>query len=366
MHRQRSPGIVLVLPIDENPYQESLYGPMRAAHPDELTTVYWRRRPWIGLPGFFLLAAWCAARGARLAHIHWVLFDIHLDMPGRKSLSMITSRAAIGWLKLLRYRVIWTIHNITPHEAQTHDDLGLARELASTASKLIVHSPAVKQMLSERSISTERVVIIPQGSYLDAYQAPPSQSEARARLGLDQSRPMVLFFGLIRDYKGVLELLAAWDPADSDAQLCIVGAAPDSALAQKIEEQARQMDSVDVRIGYVVDDDVPLWLASADLVCLPFTAVTTSSSAMLALSLATPIIAPRIGTLADLPDEVGYFYDPRNENGLHEALLRALRASAEDLAARSSAAVELARATAWPQIAEVTFALYREVLEAAP
>ena len=205
MHRQRSPGIVLVLPIDENPYQESLYGPMRAAHPDELTTVYWRRRPWIGLPGFFLLAAWCAARGARLAHIHWVLFDIHLDMPGRKSLSMITSRAAIGWLKLLRYRVIWTIHNITPHEAQTHDDLGLARELASTASKLIVHSPAVKQMLSERSISTERVVIIPQGSYLDAYQAPPSQSEARARLGLDQSRPMVLFFGLIRDYKGVLD-----------------------------------------------------------------------------------------------------------------------------------------------------------------
>ena len=51
--------------------------------------------------------------------------------------------------------------------------------------------------------------------------------------------------------------------------------------------------------GYVPHDDVPLYFAAADVVVLPFRKVTTSGSALLALSLGRPVVAPRLGALRD-------------------------------------------------------------------
>jgi hypothetical protein len=70
-----------------------------------------------------------------------------------------------------------------------------------------------------------------------------------------------------------------------------------------------------------------------------------------------------LGTLADLPEDTGYFYDPDDGLGLNAALNRALQASDEDRAMRAHAALEFAGSTSWSMISEETFNLYLKVLE---
>ena len=108
--------------------------------------------------------------------------------------------------------------------------------------------------------------------------------------------------------------------------------------------------------GYAPDEKVPLYFAAADVVVLPFREVTTSGSAVLALSLGRPIVAPRIGALRDLPESVGFLY----KNGeLVAALSEALNAAPEELADRSAAARGYADSLSWDHIAAATLEVYR-------
>jgi glycosyltransferase involved in cell wall biosynthesis len=109
--------------------------------------------------------------------------------------------------------------------------------------------------------------------------------------------------------------------------------------------------------GYAPHERVPLYFAAADVVVLPFRQVTTSGSAVLALSLGRPVVAPRIGALRDLPVDVGFLYE---DGGLVGALGRALSAPPEELAERSQAARRYAGNLSWDHIATTTLDVYRQ------
>ena len=352
--------LVFVVPLDSNPYQESLYDPMRTAHPETVEVRYWSRRPWIGVAQFFPLAAWMALRGSRIAHVHWLAWDIRLRMPGRARLSRSLCLLGIRWLELLGFRLVWTVHNVLPHEPQTDDDLAVVRSLARACSAVIVHSATVITALEAKGISTAQTVVIPQGSYIGHYDAPPQRTEARMSLGLPTTGRIVLFFGLIRPYKGVTDLIETWSSSRFDGSLLIAGMCPDVDLEAEIESLSAGDPSVVLRLGFAPDDAVPTYFAACDCVCLPFRALTTSSSALVALSFARPLIAPRLGALQDLPDDVGYFYAPDSPHGLRDALTQFFGDDA--LAWRSDTALEYAKTCSWPAIAEQTFELYRSVV----
>lgn len=354
------------MPLDSNPYQESLYGPMRATHPNTVEVVYWRRRPWVGIIQFFPLAAWCALKGARIAHVHWLAWDLRLRVPRRAKISGVLCRLAIWWLQVLALRIIWTVHNVVPHEPQTDNDIDIMRSLARASAAMIVHSEAVKKALEKNGIPTVKAIVIPQGSYIDMYGSPPSVGEARRALGLPPTGRVVLSFGLIRPYKGIPELLADWSDAHYEGALVIAGSCPDPVLRAEIEGKARDQPSVSLHLDFVPDAEVPWFFAASDCVCLPFRSSTTSSSALLALSFAKPVVAPRLGALEDLPADVGYFYDHSDESGLHGALKRFFAEGELALRHRSEAGLAHARTLAWPAIAEQTLTLYRTVIAASP
>ncbi len=358
--------LVFVMPFDSNPYQECLYGPMRTQHSDVLEVRYWRRRPWVGVAQFFPLAAWLAFRGSRLAHVHWLAWDIRLKIPGRARLSGLLCRFAIRWLKLLGYQLVWTVHNVLPHEPQTDDDLRVIRALASAASGVIVHSAVVISTLEEKHIPTDRVVVIPQGSYIGHYGEMLDVSAARRALALPVTGRVVLFFGLVRTYKGVPELIAAWSGAPKAGTLLIAGSCPDPTLKAKIEVAASGDTSIILHLEFVPDDEVAIYISACDAVCLPFRATTTSSSALLALSLSRPVIAPRLGALQDLPDESGYYYSPNVAGGLDRALDRFFDESDEGLHRRGAVGHVFAEGCKWPAISERTFELYRSIVEGLP
>ena len=361
---QRSKGrfLVLVVPLDSNPYQESLYEPMRTAHPDRLRLVFWRRRPWVGVLHFFPLAAWCSLKGPRIAHVHWLAWDLRLPVPGRARVSGWLCRLGIWWLRVLRFRIIWTVHNVVPHEPQTDDDLAIVRQLARSSAALIVHSSSVLKALVANGVPADNAVVIPQGSYIGLYGVSPTWQDARRTLGLPPVGRTVLFFGLIRPYKGIPDLLTAWSGGSFDGTLVIAGSCPDPNLRAEIEARTKDDPSIHIHLGFILEAEVATYFSACDCTCFPFRDITTSSSALLALSFGKPLIAPRLGSLEDIPDAVGYFYDGEADHGLTGALEKFFSTGSAELQHRSQLGLAYAATLGWPAIAEKTFELYAMIV----
>jgi beta-1,4-mannosyltransferase len=352
---------VLVLPRDSNPYQECLYIPMRDNRTTPVRIRYWNRRPWVGLPSFYPLVLWCRVRGCRVAHVHWLAWDLRLAIPCRAKLSRINSYISLAWMRLLGYRIIWTVHNVLPHETQTDDDAAVAKKLAESASALILHSESIKAPLENLGITMEHAIVIPQGNYVGLYGSRPDRETSRTIVGVRDPGRVVLFFGLIRPYKGIAELIESWTRYATQGTLLIAGPCPDPVLRSTIETGSAEDPSIVSRLDFLPNREVPTYFAASDSVCLPFRATTTSSSALLALSHSRPVIAPRLGALMDLPEEVGYFYSPDQPQGLADALHRFFVSSDEDIRRRSALGLEYASQFRWPIIADQTFGLYSSV-----
>lgn len=352
---------LIVYPFDLNPYQRRLYEAIQTVGTD-CTLVYVRRRTHLGPLPFFTKVGLARARGYRLIHVHWPRFALRSGNRTYYRLSLLNAVASIWWLRILGIRMVWTVHNTLPHEAETADDALVTRLLAGYAVRKIVHSEATVRELEAVGADPRRVTVIPHGSYVGTYHE-KSQAEGRRALDLPEKARIVLFFGQIRPYKGVDDLTDAWSRVVGERRdgaqgpfLLLAGKCDDTSqrqgLAQAVATVGGRFDD-----GYVDEDRVSLYFAAADVVVLPFRAVTTSGSALLAMSLSRPVVAPQMGTLGDLPQGAGFFYD---DGELEPALRRAIDASTSELEARARAARSYADGLSWSQIARSTLEVYRE------
>ncbi|MEH0933937.1 glycosyltransferase family 4 protein [Micromonospora psammae] len=362
---------VLMFPRDPNPYQELLRDALRDVG---VATAY---LPWPTASHTLNLAllpaslVWGRVRGHRLLHLHWVYPFSVPRVPQR-----LGQRAATAWFRLflrlvrrLGMRLVWTAHNVLPHTPVFADEAGERRRLVAAADAVIGHSPAALRELASIGAAPRRVIVTPHGPYVHAYPAAPARAEARRRLGIGQDAPVVLFFGRISPYKGVTELLQVWPEVRCQipgALLLVNGACPDPQFATELQARAAaQLDAVQLRVRTVPDEEVPALFAAADLVCLPFRQVTTSGSAMLALSFGKPLLVPDLAAFADLVSPAVLRYPPRGP-GLRDALVRALRHPPASLRQLGSAALDFADPSAWHIAAQAHADLYRSLTTGRP
>jgi glycosyltransferase involved in cell wall biosynthesis len=265
------------------------------------------------------------------------------------------------WLiKLLRYRLVWTMHNRLPHEPQTADDVRVTRTILAKSDAVIVHSPAAAADIASQLKQTTLILTGAQGPYptMPAIHTP---AEIRHEHAIPSDAVLFLFCGWIREYKGIPELLAAFRELDEHppVHLIVAGECDNPTLQAAILQEAESAQRLTYLPGYLPDPELASYLLAADYVCLPFRRLTTSSSAMLALSYLRPVIAPMLGDLVDLPPACGYFYDPEASAGLFEALVAAANAGPPQ-DCRTGAIASFIRGSSWAQLAEVTLTAYRQ------
>jgi glycosyltransferase involved in cell wall biosynthesis len=352
---------VLIYPKSTNPYHELLYTPLRTAHAGD-TFAYLAASPLNFLFFPFVVAA-KRLQGYKVFHLHWHVFyiDPNRHIPFSKTLSFVNAFVCLSAVKLLGYRLVWTVHNVMPHEQHTSNDGFLMRYTARLAARLIVHSSSTVIQMQEMGIPTNKTTVIPIGTYGNLYVDNIDATGARTKLGITKGEFVILFFGLIRPYKGLDDLLRAFKAARiANARVVIAGQCQDDTLRAEIKRLSQGL-RVDFYDQFIPNEDVAAYFRASDVVCLPFKQVTTSSSALLALSFGKPVVAPKIGALLDLPDTVGVFYDPAARAGLQNALTKAA-ASKQSFPAMSQAAVRYCKALSWDKIAAKTYQLYCEVL----
>jgi glycosyltransferase involved in cell wall biosynthesis len=250
----------------------------------------------------------------------------------------------------------------TAHESLPRGAGGLLRAMDA----VVAHTRAGRERLvAELGVAPEQAHMIPHGvfDYLtrQAEEAPIDQ-----RAGNLEGRRVVLFFGLLRPYKGIEVLIEAFAGTPDDAVLLVVGM-PRMPL-RPLERLAGELGIADrVRFvpRFVSDPEVPAYFRRADLVALPYRAIEHSGVLFTALAFGSPLILSAVGGFAEIAAEHGAarLVTPGDVASLRTALVELL--ADEDARARLAAAARAAASGpySWERAAALTEALYRSLLE---
>ena len=272
----------------------------------------------------------------------------------------------LKFLKLLDYKLIWTVHNLVPHEKLFVNDLKYRQFLANLADMKIVHSNSVIEEMDAIGINAKNTHIIPIGNYAGLYENKASKEEARKKLNLSHNDFVFLFFGNIRRYKGIECLLEAFERLsknNGNVKLILAGECGEPSLLKDINGYEKIMKNKLISHIYHIDDkDIQYYFNSADIIVFPFKKVTTSSSVLLAFAYSKPIIAPRIGCLNDIPKNTGFFYNSLKKNALYNTMNDAIKRKSELNYLGKNAEI-YSRSLSWDKISEKTLDLYRRLIE---
>lgn len=218
---------------------------------------------------------------------------------------------------------VFLCHNVEPHEPAP----GL-RALAAyglgAADGFLVHARSEAKRLT-RYAGDRPVRVHPHPSYEVFHAAAPDREGARAALGA-RGRT-ILFFGYVRPYKGLADLLAALALARPDSWdlLYVVGEfyEPRERYAEALAHPALR-GKVRVVDRYVANEEVAAYVAAADVVALPYREATGSGIAQVAFGGGTPVIATRTGGLEEVVEEevTGLLVPPGDPSALARAVER--------------------------------------------
>jgi beta-1,4-mannosyltransferase len=275
-------------------------------------------------------------------HVHWT----HSFMFGRR----VPFQYYHAWRFILGLaiakargiRVVWTLHNLLDHERlNLRAELFFRRRIAKLADAVLVHCTYARTAaISAYGMSADEVGkfrVIPHPNFIGLYDDTVSEAEARASLGLSESDLVFLFFGNIRSYKGVFDLIDAFRKfSRPQAQLLIVGRPWNDDMANALADAVRGDTRVRTVVRFVDPSEVQVFFRAADYVVFPYKDVLTSGSMLLAMSFAKAVVAPRLGCIPETVDErCAILYEPRGSESLLEALITAAGRDAAKMGAAS-------------------------------
>lgn len=299
-----------------------------------------------------------------ILHLHW---SHPFMLASTKVKTIIKSISFIGELlilKLFSIKFVWTVHNISSHEERFASlELFFNKLIARLCNKIIVHSPSAKnEVMSTYGITADsRVAVIPHGNFIHSYENVIGKTQARKQLQLHIEDIVFLYFGLIRPYKGVTELVEVFKKLDAPrAKLLIAGRPYNDEIAKDILKRCDKNENIKTVFEFIPDNEIQVYMNTADVIVLPYQHILTSGAVILAISFGKPVIAPAIGCIPDIIDnEGGFLYNPLDKDGLLEALRHALNANLVNMGSHN---LEVAKQLSWDEIARRTCEVYQECL----
>jgi len=197
---------------------------------------------------------------------------------------------------------IFLCHNVEPHEA-TPLDRALSAYGLGAADGFLVHARAEEARLTRRAHGRP-IRVHPHPTYEVFSRTPPDRDAARTTIGARGKT--ILFFGYVRPYKGLADLLEALRLARPDSwdTLLVVGEfyEPRERYAVALDDPALR-GKVKVVDRYVANEEVATYFAAADVVALPYRSATGSGIAQVAYGAGVPVIATRTGGLEEVVEE---------------------------------------------------------------
>jgi len=189
------------------------------------------------------------------------------------------------------------LHNVIPHEKRFFDMPFNKFFLKQTDGFVVMSDAVLTDLISlkpnAKYIRIDHPVYTHFGDKLD-------QNDALNKLKIPTTKNTLLFFGLIRDYKGLDVLIHAMSQLDDSFQLIIAGEVYGSFdNYQQIIDESKLNERIHIYNHYISDADVSLYFSAADVCLLPYKSATQSGITAISNHFTLPIIATDVGGLKE-------------------------------------------------------------------
>lgn len=309
--------------------------------------------------GSILALLGAKSSGARIAHFHFFhvgpleLFNVLLA-------------------RMLGLKVVITAHDV--QSFAEHLSVPWMLKTAYWLSGRII----AQSNVSERELRTllqvpePKIAMIPHGNYLRFIEEVPAQEEARTRIGLPKEARVLLFFGQIKEVKGLDILLRAMPRLireRKDTVLVVAGKVwkDDFGRYEKQIDALKISENCVLRIEHIPDSEVANYYAAADAVVLPYRRIYQSGVLLMAMSYGKPVVVSDIEGMTEVVTDGtnGYVFPAGDADALAERLLEAT-SNPEGLRSVGERALSYMREHHdWDTVGQATAACYCALLKDA-
>ncbi|NYZ78921.1 glycosyltransferase family 4 protein [Candidatus Micrarchaeota archaeon] len=267
--------------------------------------------------------------------------------------------------KIRRKKVVITVHNVVPHERSMVSNF-LNETVLFLGDEFIVHTGINKEKLSETyGIAKERIHVIPMGILTSAPIRGISRKKARAHLGISYNKKVVLFFGNIRDYKGLDVLIKSMKSVVEDipeAMLLIAGQVWGEWDAyEKLIDELGLDKHIVKKLEFIQPSEVEYYFNATDIVVLPYKYFDSQSAiGALALPFKKPLIVTDVGGLPEFVKDKSAVAKPNDAEDLAERITCVLKDKNLILKLGRDSG-DIREKFGWKGIAKKTIGVYRSV-----
>lgn len=198
-------------------------------------------------------------------------------------------------------KVIGILHNVLAHEKQ-FGAKALTKYFFNNCDAFVILNKSSEKDLLELKPKA-KYIIHPHPLY-DHYGTKVDLTEARKRLNIPLDKKVILFFGFIRDYKGLDLLIESMKDMNDEYLLLITG-----EVYGNFKKYESQIDKYDVRnrirleIRYIPETEIPLFFSASDVCVLPYRTATQSGIVGISYHFDMPVIVTNTGGLAEMVEE---------------------------------------------------------------
>lgn len=206
--------------------------------------------------------------------------------------------------------VVWTAHNLRPHDGLSDEKKVVFDKLTSGFMPLVTDVVIMDESIAEVVRSTYPQLrdahfhLIPHPNFTEEFSRHKPFRDARAQYSVPPAAPLLVSIGKIRAYKGLPALVRVLRKTSCDFRLVIAGDGDAGEVAQISAEAGNDQRFV-MDIRTLEASEVAGLFGTADAAVFNFTSILNSGSVLSALSASTPVICPNVGALAGLAKALG-------------------------------------------------------------
>jgi len=269
--------------------------------------------------------------------------------------------------KLCRRKVVITVHDVETFGDPAALNRGTLGKVLRFANRLIVHNEFSKRELIEKlAVSPKKVSVIPHGNYLETVGKMLDPVEAKRTLGIRESRKVVLFFGQIKDAKGLdLLLEAAPNVACKIPEVMfLIAGRPWKSDFSRYEALIHKLgirDRCVLHIRFIPHEEVACYYAAADVVVLPYRRIYQSGVVLMTMSYGRPVLVSDLPGMTEIvrDEENGFVFASGSVEHLAKRLVEVLHSDEGRARVAAAGFGYVSREHDWLRIGQITAEIYK-------